>query len=428
MSLTPADLGQVTLALAVLLAVAHGTGFLFARFRQPRVIGEILGGVLLGPGVLGAVAPHAHAVVFPTDGPTPAVLGAVYQLGLLLLMFCAGVHVRANFSRQESRAIGYVSASGLTFPLLAGAILVQFIDQTKLAGPSYTPSSFMLIFSIAIAVTSIPVISRIMLDLGVLETPFARIVLGAAVVEDTILYVMLAIALALALQPGHANAGLPSFLGVSPATHWSAAYHIAVTVSFFSVSWALGPRLYGWTERLKLNVVPRGNPLGYQLVFLLCVTWLCVFFGIAPVLGAFVAGIIVGTAAQGSARPRDTISGFAFAFFVPAYFAIVGLKLDLLGNFDFLFACGFLLFACLTKAASVYLGARLARESAGASWNFAIAMNARGGPGIVLASVAYDGGIINESFYATLVVLAVVTSLAAGSWLEYVVRTGRPLR
>jgi Kef-type K+ transport system membrane component KefB len=106
----------------------------------------------------------------------------------------------------------------------------------------------------------------------------------------------------------------------------------------------------------------------------------------------------------------------------------VGLRLDLIHDLQPLAFVAFLLFACAAKALSVYVGARLAREPHTAAVNLAIALNARGGPGIVLASVALDAGIVNAHFYVTLVLLAIVTSLAAGAWLERVVRSGAPLR
>ncbi len=117
-----------------------------------------------------------------------------------------------------------------------------------------------------------------------------------------------------------------------------------------------------------------------------------------------------------------SIQGFAFAFFIPIYFAIVGLQLDLSRGFSVGFFLLFLVLACAVKAGSVYLGARLAGQASASSLNLAVALNARGGPGIVVASVAYGAGIIDQPFYAVLVMLAIVTSLFAGSWLAHVPR------
>jgi Kef-type K+ transport system membrane component KefB len=162
---------------------------------------------------------------------------------------------------------------------------------------------------------------------------------------------------------------------------------------------------------------------------LFVVTGLALSIGVAPVFGAFAAGIVAGTA-QGdrAVGARRGIADFAFAFFIPIYFAIVGLQLDLIHRFDLPFFLLLLVLASAAKATSVYVGARAAGDGHVAARNLAVALNARGGPGIVLASVARDAGIINDEFYSSLVMLAIATSLAAGAWLERMVRTGSPLR
>ena len=429
MTLAPADIGRLLVALALLLSAAHGLGYVFTRFRQPRVIGEILGGLLLGPTVFGALFPEFQAAVFPESGSVPLVLDAIYQLGLLLLMFSAGVEIRAAFHAGERRTVAWVSGVGTVLPFLAGLGLLTFLDAERSRGPAATDASFLLVFAIAIAVTSIPVISRIMLDLGILETSFARIVLGVAVIEDVILYVLLAIALGLAARGSETVYGLPGLLDLDPSGGAGVAYHVVATLAFLGISLVAGPLVYRPALRFRYNVVRRGSAIGFQLVFMFLATAVAVFLGVVPLFGAFVAGIVVASSSvKGAGLARENIKSFSFAFFIPIYFAMVGLRLDLVREFDPLFFLWFSVLACVAKSASVYLGARAARESAAASTNLAVALNARGGPGIVLASVALDAAIISETFYSTLVLLAIVTSLAAGSWLGRAVRTGRPLR
>src|SRR4029077_14079790 len=164
------------------------------------------------------------------------------------------------------------------------------------------------------------------------------------------------------------------------------------------------------------------SPVAFQLLFLLVVTALALFLGVAAYFGAFVAGILAGRLEGVNARAHEAIKSFSFAVFIPIYFAIVGLQLDLLRHFDVLFFVGFLAFACVAKALSAYAGARLSGQPKAAARNLAVALNARGGPAIVLASVAYGARIINESFYVSLVMLALLTSIIAGAWLDAVLR------
>jgi K+:H+ antiporter len=212
------------------------------------------------------------------------------------------------------------------------------------------------------------------------------------------------------------------------------------TLAVLGAALTLGPRLYRAAADWRFNLIRQASPVAYDLALMLAATLLCLFLGIEGFFGAFVAGVAVGRATQsapgtqtapgtetapGGAVTPDairSIQGFAFAFFIPIYFAVVGLQLDLLRGFNAGFFLLFLLLACVVKAGSVYLGARLAGQGSASSWNLAVALNARGGPGIVVASVAYGAGIIDQPFYAVLVMLAIVTSLFAGSWLAHVPR------
>jgi Kef-type K+ transport system membrane component KefB len=417
------------LALALLLVSAHAFGNLFTRFRQPRVIGEIAGGLLLGPTALATLFPHHLEWIFPTSGPVAAILGAVYQLGLLLLMFCSGAEMRTLFRRQERKTVAGIALGGILVPFLAGILAVSVVGTTSLRGPAAGNGAFTLVFGIAIAVTSIPVISKILIDLGIIGTSFARIVLGAAVVEDVVLYIGLAVALGLANAPETAAFGLPALLNITAGSSGNVVYHVIAEIAFIAVALAAGPRLFGRIEVSRFNPTSHGSRAAFELIFVLALSALCVFIGVVPLFGALVAGLVAGSSTTESViRAHESIRRFAFAFFIPAYFAIVGFQLDLIRDFDPLFFLVLLVLATAIKAVSVYVGAKIAGETHRASLNFAVAMNARGGPGIVLASTAFGAGIVSSSFFASLVMLAVVTSLLAGSWLDHIVRSGQQLR
>jgi Kef-type K+ transport system membrane component KefB len=160
---------------------------------------------------------------------------------------------------------------------------------------------------------------------------------------------------------------------------------------------------------------------------MLTMTALASFLGVSPIFGALVAGILAGDLRGHAEHARQTIQSYSYAFFIPLYFAVVGLRLDLIHDFEPLFFVVFLLVACLVKSVSTYVAARMTGEGKVGARNLAAALNARGGPGIVLASVAFDAKIIGEAFYTILVMLALVTSVIAGSWLEAVLKRGRGL-
>jgi Kef-type K+ transport system membrane component KefB len=290
-----------------------------------------------------------------------------------------------------------------------------------------------LVFGIAAAVAAIPVISRIMMDLRILDSPFGRIVMVVAVVEDAVLYIVLAVVLGLSAVKSADAYGLWSLVG-STATLPTAVYYIATSLAFFGVSLLWGPAFFRWLASARFNVIERHNPTFFRLVFLFAGVLCCVALGVNPIFGALTAGIC---AARGDADPTDlqaegralhaweAIRHFSLALFVPSYFALVGLKLDLIRDFDLVFFCWFLAFACLVKGASVWVAGRLAGESPVFSTRLAVALNARGTLGVLLASVTLSAGIINEKFFAALVLVSILTCQIAGFWLNRAFRKRR---
>jgi Kef-type K+ transport system membrane component KefB len=425
MSLTTADLAHILISLALLLLAAHFFGRVFGLLHQPPVVGEIIGGLLMGPTVLGLFAPAFGEWMFPSSGITAGVLGAVYQIGLLLLMFLVGAELEVTAVRGKRRTVALVTVIGLIVPFTIGIFVARFLDVGQLNGPHGSTVTFGLVFGIAIAVTSIPVISRILMDLGLLDTTFAHVVLTVAVLEDVVLYVILAVALGLG-QAGTEDAfGLWTLTGID-AVGPTAAYHVAASLFFLGAALLWGTRTVRALTQGRLNLVEQQNPTAFRLLVLFGATLACMGLGINPIFGALVAGIACSRAAAdrsdepaAATRPEAwaSLKQFSMAFFIPVYFAIVGLKLDLVKDLNPVFMCWFFMLACVTKALAVWVAARLAGEDRRSANNFAVALNARGGPGIVLATVTLSAGLISEEFFTALILLSIFTSQIAGYWL-----------
>jgi len=422
--MSTSDFGSLTVFLFLLLAAARVLGYVFTRLRQPKVIGEILAGVLLGPSLLGRLAPTGWAAILPlhhsslsqgvgASSQDGAVLSFLYNFGLLLLMFASGAETKGLFNREDRRQVAWLGALGTGMPFFAALCAVWFIPLGLIAGPSRARVPLMLVVSIAVAVTSIPVISKILHDLQILHTRFARLVLGVAVIEDIVLWAVLAVATALA-----ASGNVPNRM---------IATHIGLTLVYFGFGLFAAPRLLARLTRSRWNVLAATSPIAYVVVVLLAYSALASILDISLVFAAFLAGYGVAAERELLEQAVNTVSEFSFAVFIPIYFAVVGYKLDLSRTFSLSMLVFFLLLSSMVKLASAGLGARMAGFGIGDSVNLASALNARGGPGIVLASVAFDAGIINATFYTTLVLVAILTSQAAGAWLAYILRTGRPL-
>jgi len=193
------DLTSILFILLLLVGLAQLLGYLFVKLRQPKVVGEILAGILLGPALTGRL-PFASGLIEAIKHQGN-ILNFVYWLGLLLLMFLSGAETRQLFGREERREVGWLAIVGTGIPFILGLVLGPWLIRPALAGPNGNRISLTIILGVGVAVTSVPVVSKIFADLKILHTRFARLVLGVAVLEDIVLWLALAVATALAGKP-----------------------------------------------------------------------------------------------------------------------------------------------------------------------------------------------------------------------------------
>lgn len=406
------DLTSILFILLLLVGLAQLLGWIFVKMRQPKVIGEILAGIVLGPALIGRM--HWAAGLVDATKHQSNLLGFVYWLGLLLLMFLSGAETQQLFTREERREVSWLAVVGTGIPFVLGLGLGPWLVHPSLAGPNGNRISLIIILAVGVAVTSVPVVSKIFADLKILHTRFARLVLGVAVLEDIVLWLALAVATALA--------------GKTVLHPRQMSYHLLSTVGFFVLGLTIVPRLVKRINKSRFNVIARQSPVAYALAVLLAYCVVAGALDVSLVFAAFLAGFaVIHKKRRLFAEALDAIGKVSFAFFIPVYFAIVGLKLDLIHGFSLWMMLAFILGSCIIKVASVSLAGRFAGFRGLDLINLAITTNARGGPGIVLASVAFDAGIISPKFYTTLVLAAVLTSQVAGAWLDYVLRKGWPL-
>lgn len=405
------ELFSILFSLLLLIGLAQSLGYLFAKLRQPKVVGEILAGIVLGPALLGRLPYVANLFKSADAGHT---LGFVYWLGLLLLMFLSGAETRELFSREERREVGWLAIVGTGVPFVLGLTFGSWLIRPALAGPHGNRVSLIIILAVGVAVTSVPVVSKIFADLKILHTRFARLVLGVAVLEDIVLWLALAVATSIA--------------GTSVLNKRAMSLHLALTVGFFVLGLTLLPRAVKRFNKARINVLARHSPVGYAIAVLLAYCVLAGALDVSLVFAAFLAGFaVVHKKRRLFADALDAIGKVSFAVFIPVYFAIVGLKLDLVHGISLPMIAAFILGSCIVKVLSVSLAGRLAGFRGLDLINLSVTTNARGGPGIVLASVAFEAGIISPKFYTTLVLAAILTSQVAGAWLDYVLRKGWPL-
>ncbi|WP_284037581.1 cation:proton antiporter [Neobacillus sp. 114] len=411
-TITQVQVSHFLFAMGFLLATAHILGYLCERFYIPRVIGEVGAGIILGPSLLGYFYPNIFDWMFNGFPLEHQLFGLIYQLGLILLMFVSGLKFHTEFKQEDLKITTAITIGSSVLPFILGWIITNFLDMSRFVGEVGNLLAFKLVVCISIAVTSIPVISKIFIDLGIMKTRFAKLVIIIAGVHDIILWIVLGVATNLVANNSKTLSFNDIFLSIG-------------TICLFLVGMLYVLRiLFKYFTIHNRNIFFRSSNLGYLLFILFIACVLAYLFQVETIFGALLVGIAakIYLPQEVSSKVEEGVSNLSFSWFIPIYFATVGLQLDLANSFDFIFFVQYLLLATFIQITIVYFTCRLIKLNSLTSLNFGFAMNARGGPGIVLSTVAYMSGIINQEFFAILILLALTTSWITGTWLRFLVK------
>jgi Kef-type K+ transport system membrane component KefB len=404
------DLVLFLLQIAVMLAVARLGGWLMRRIRQPAVLGELLGGIVLGPTVFSRLVPGAYAWLFPNEGVVALARDTLITFGMLFFLFEAGLEVNLAMVRRLRWRIAWTSVAGIALPFALGCGLVLFWPGPWGPGAQSHASTFALFVGAALSISALPVIARILMDLDLLTKDLGVVVISAATVNDLIGWSLFAIVLSTFVPNGLHSRGMGATL--------------ALTVGFYVLVLGIGR----WVVRRAASWVQdhpsqRGIVTETVLVPVLLASAAAEFIGVHAFLGAF----LVGVAASENLPERDPAcvggqSQFALRFFAPIYFVSVGLKADFAVHFDLLLVSIVFVVATVGKVCGGVIGARLGGMPLREAWATGFAMNARGAMEIILASVALQHGLIDQRVFVALFTMAVVTSMLSGPVIQRLVR------
>jgi len=385
----------VFLVLAVVLALAKILGELFLRLGQPAVVGELIAGVILGPTFL-------HIVAAPIDGAGAAeeTISILAQLGVLWLMFGAGLEVDLGDFRRAGRPASLAASLGVILPMLAGAGLGLAFGYT---------SSEAVFLGLVLSATSVSISAQTLLEMGRLRSPVGTALLGAAVLDDILVIVLLSVFVGIETGDG-SLAGVGSQIGV-----------MALVVSGVAlVAWVALPRVAQLGHRMHVSQ----GALALVLASVLLLAWATEDLGgMAAITGAFLAGVGMARSHLREEIERG-LAPLAFAFFVPLFLANIGLQANLrtLRADGLIFGLLLLLLAGLSKFAGAGLGARLGGMSGRPSVQLGIGMISRGEVGLIVAGVGVAGGLLTEDLFAAVVLMVIGTTLATPFLLRWAFR------
>jgi len=397
--LTRSDTIHLLLQLASMLAVAVCFGQAARRLRMPVVFGELLGGIVLGPTVFGAAWPDAFGLLFPGTGPTAVVREALARLGLLCFLLAAGLELRLSDVRRQGSGVVSTSLLGIAFPFGLGYALVVAFPGLWAAHSTLSPSMLGLFMGTALSISALPIIARILMDLGLHKTPLATVVMASATIDDLIGWCLLAAILS------HAGAGATAR---SPWT--TLALILAVSLFALTAGRRLAKGIRPW---LRSKISEPGTLVCIVAVIGLVLAVTTEGIGLHALFGAFLAGLMLARDGGDEDPVYDVIQRFAIGVLAPFYFVWLGMRVDFVATLHPAAVAAVLGVACLGKVGGATLGARLGGLPVRESLAVGFCMNARGALEMVLASVALDSGLIDQGLFTTLVVMAMVTTLAS---------------
>ncbi len=392
------------LELAVILVACRVLTWLGKRALQPPVVCEMVAGVLLGPSLLGLLFPEFHAMIFPKA--TMPLIFAVSQVGLTLYMFVVGLEFRLDLLSKGWRGSAAVSIAGIAAPLALGALL----GSRLMADPAYFGAGVkswqaMIFTGAAMSITAFPMLARIIMERGLAGTRIGTLSLGAGAFDDAAAWTLLAIILA-AFESNPLIAVL--------AVAGGAAYLLLIAFVVKPVAKSLVAR------HPQASLSPAG--LRAVLIVLMIAAWYTDYIRLHAVFGAFLLGIVMpkGTFVD---NLRDRIEPLTSGLLVPLFFAFSGLntRLDLMaGQGLWMVALSILLIATLGKGVACGVAARLGGYPAAESVAVGTLMNARGLMELILLNIGLERGLITPTLFTMMVLMAVVTTLAASPVFELV--------
>ena len=392
----------------LLIAVGRLLGEWMHRIGQPAVIGQLLAGIILGPSVFGTIWPTGQQAIFPPNASDRQMLNAVSELGVLLLLLLTGMETDLALVRRVRRTAIITSAAGIVIPFACGYVLGEMLPDSVLPDPNRRLLTS-LFLATALSISSVKIVAAVLREVDYLRRNLGQVILAAAILDDTIGWTILAFIGGLAAQ-GRIVIGpvLFSVLGTA-----------GFLVFCFTIGRRWVARIIRWTNDHFVIEMP---VISVILVIMFALALVTNFIGVHTVLGAFVAGIMIGQSPILTKHIEEQLRGLIVALFMPIFFGVAGLAIDLkvLSDLHLLGLALILIgIASIGKLGGCYLGSRLARLNHQEALAVGFAMNARGSTEVILATIGLTMGVLNQQLFTIIVLMAVATTICMPPLLRW---------
>ncbi|HCW07191.1 MAG TPA: cation/H(+) antiporter [Cytophagales bacterium] len=401
------DVIHLLVQLSVMLLIARLFAEASRKFKQPAVVGEIIGGLLLGPTVLGMINPDWFHWLFPMPSSNAIILSGFVQAAMVMLLFIAGLEVDLHIVWQQRRQALSTSLFGLVIPFLLGFIFPYFFPRFFGIANTQHHMVFALFMGTAMAISALPVIVRILMDLNIFKTRMGLLVVTSAMIDDVIGWIVFSVILGFISKGGHVS--ILSTIGLT----------ITFAVVMLTLGRGLLNRILPWINN---KLAWPGGVLSVSLALCFMAAAFTESIGIHAIFGAFIVGVALGDSEHFSERAKEIVHQFINNIFAPLFFVSIGLHVNFIDNFDLQLTLIIVFIAFAGKILGCGIGSRLGGYTWREAFAAAAGMNARGAMGIILAIVALENGLINEKVFVSLLIMALATSISSGPLMKWLLK------
>jgi K+:H+ antiporter len=394
------------LQIGTILIVARLVGWLFGKLHQPRVVGEMLAGILLGPSLLGWLAPSISATVFPSD--SLGHLNSLSQVGLLIFMFLVGLELDLGHLRELGRAAVMTSQVSIILPFILGSSFAVYL-YPRLSNTGVNFTGFALFMGAAMSVTAFPVLARILTERDMLRTRVGSVAIACAAVDDVTAWCILA---AIVVIVRASSSELPVWLTVTGLAVFVLSMLLLIRPALRRLEMA-----YERREKLTQDLI------AVILLVVLGSGWVTEFLGVHALFGAFLAGVVMPRHRDFSRELSEKFEALIVVLLLPIYFALTGLKSSIffITGVEMWFYCAVIIVLAVTgKWGGSMLSARLNGMSWRESAAVGILMNTRGLVELVILNIGLDLGILSPTLFSIMVMMALVTTLMTTPLIKWI--------
>jgi Kef-type K+ transport system membrane component KefB/nucleotide-binding universal stress UspA family protein len=387
--------------IALLIAIGRGLGELMQRIGQPSVIGELLCGLILGPSLFGWVWPEAQHAIFPPSGEQKALLDGLAQFGILLLLLLTGMETDLSLVRKVGKAAVSISVTGIVVPFICGFALGEYLPQDLLPHPEARLVAS-LFLGTALSISSVKIVAVVVREMNFMRRNVGQIIVATAIIDDTIGWIIIAMIFSLA---AHGTLDI-----------YSVAQALLGTLIFLAVSFTIGRRLvFRLIRWANDHLVSSAAVITVILLLMSVMAMITHLIGVHTVLGAFIAGVLVGESPILTRQIDERLRGLISSLFMPVFFGLAGLSADLtvLRDPKLLMLTGALvLIASIGKFGGAFAGGKLGGLSRRESYALASGMNARGSTEVIIATIGLSMGVLSPNLFSMIVTMAILTTMA----------------